>query len=93
MTAPHNGTDTSVIAAEMIEGVTETQRRRVMDYVTARGDQGATQEETALALDMGRPATCARFWELEGAGSIRKTTETRKTTSGRPARVYVRVVA
>ena len=86
---PARPVPTSRAAARAIRGdPARGQRLRLRQYLEDRGEQGATQEEAAVALRMGRPTMCARMWELEQSGLIRKTDRTRATASGRAAIVY-----
>lgn len=87
--APHNGTPTSIAAAEQIEPTAGTLRARVLEYLRERGDAGATDEETQLALDMNPSTQRPRRQELEKMGLILRTTQTRETKSGRKAVVFV----
>lgn len=87
---PARAVPTSRAAARAIRGdPARGQRLRLRQYLEARGDHGATQEEAAAALRMGRPTMCARMWELEQTGLAQKTDRTRPTSSGRAAVVYV----
>jgi hypothetical protein len=84
--APH----TSRAAARQIRGdPARSQRLRLHLFLEGCGERGATQEEAATRLRMGRPSCCARFWELERCGLAIKTDRTRPTASGRAAIVYV----
>lgn len=87
--APHNGKATSRAAAEAIEPKAGTLRRRVLDYVRAQDAVGATDEEMQIALDMNPSTQRPRRIELESMGLIERTTQTRKTNSGRDAVVFV----
>lgn len=87
---PARAVPTSRAAARAIRGdPARGQRLRLRQYLEDRGALGATQEEAATALRMGRPTMCARAWELEQCGVIEKTDRTRPTSSGRQAVVYV----
>jgi len=87
---PARPVPTSRAAARAIRGdPARGQRLRLRQYLEDRGDRGATQEEAAVALRMGRPTCCARFWELEQVGLAQKSERTRPTSSGRAAVVYV----
>jgi hypothetical protein len=90
-TAPapaHNGTPTSRAAAERIEPAAGTLRRQVLDYIRARGEQGATDEEMQDALRMNPSTQRPRRIELCDMGWVERTDTTRKTRSGRDAAVY-----
>ena len=87
---PSRPVPTSRAAARAIRGdPARGQRLRLRQYLEDQGALGATQEEAATALRMGRPTMCARIWELEQVGLAVKTEATRPTTSGRAAVVYV----
>ena len=84
-----HGSPTSQAAAALIEPTAGTLRARVLDYLRERGDAGATDEETQLALDMNPSTQRPRRQELEKMGLILRTTQTRETKSGRKAVVFV----
>jgi predicted transcriptional regulator len=82
---PANRTATSRAAAKSVSGITGALRQRVYRYVCEHG--GATEEEIADGLGMRRSTVCPRVWELLRDGYVVDSGETRKTTSGRQARV------
>lgn len=84
----HNGTLTSIAAAERIEPVAGTLRRRLLDYLRERAERGATDEEMQVACEMNANTQRPRRVELETAGWIVRTEHVRKTMSGRDAVVY-----
>jgi DNA-binding XRE family transcriptional regulator len=87
---PARRVPTSQAAARRIRGdPARGQRLRLRQYLEDRAELGATQEEAATALRMGRPTMCAWMWELEQSGLAVKTARTRPTTAGRAAIVYV----
>jgi hypothetical protein len=89
MIPPHNGTPTSIAAANEIEPVAGKARAAVLEYLRSRGMEGATADEiekgTAYSGNTIRP----RLVELRRMGSVRKTDATRPTLSGRRAAVWV----
>jgi hypothetical protein len=88
---PHNGTPTSIAAAEEIEPVAGKARAAVFDYLRYRGMEGATADEieqgTAYSGNTIRP----RLVELRRMGIAEKTDATRPTRSGRKAAVWMAV--
>lgn len=83
-----NHSPTSVAAAESMAGKAGTLRRQVFDYI--QDNNGATDEECALALDVRRTTAGARRVELVDAGLVVDSGKTRKTLSGRCATVWER---
>jgi hypothetical protein len=79
---------TSRAAAERIEPQAGTLRRRVLDWLRECGEKGATDEEMQIGLSMNPSTQRPRRIELESMGWIVRTTQTRKTLSGRDAVVY-----
>lgn len=65
-----------------------TARRRVLDYIASAGDDGATDEEAALALDMRLYTAAPRRNELLNTGWIYDTGRSRRTTTGSKAVVW-----
>jgi len=87
------GSDTSEAAAASVDETTPYLRRRVFDYISARGAEGATCDEVEGALDMRHQTASPRVNELAGRGAIVDSGRRRKTRSGRSAAVYVRKAA
>ena len=89
--APHNGTPTSRAAATTIEpNAAETLRKRILEFLRLCGQDGATDEEIQLALDMAGNTERPRRGELANAGLIFRvfhngSYSTRATSSGRKA--------
>lgn len=79
----------SLDAADAIAPTAATLRQRVLDYLVARGERGATDEEMQIALNMPGSTQRPRRIELHQYGKIALTNETRKTGSGRAAHVWV----
>ena len=69
--APHNRTATSIEAAERIAPKAGTMRARVLDYIAAAGEIGATNAEIAAGLGMKLQTVCGRVNELATAKLIR----------------------
>ena len=86
---PHSGPPTSQAAAEAIRPNAATLRARVLRYIEARGERGATDEEIQNNLGMAGNTQRPRRKELQEAGLIRDSGRTRKTSSGREAVVWV----
>jgi hypothetical protein len=88
-TLPHNGTETSIAAAESMRPHAETLRRKVCEYIAQQGAKGATDEETQIALDMAGSTQRPRQGEVWGFGLITDSAgEKRATKSGRMAVVW-----
>ena len=81
--------ETSRAAAEQIEPRAATLRRAVLDFLRARGAQGATDEEGMTALAMAGNTYRPRRIECFQAGLIVDSGLTRPTRSGRQAVVWV----
>ena len=84
----HNGTDTSIAAAEAITPTAATMRARVLEFVQSRGDKGATNDEIMNALSMRIQTVCPRVNELVTGGYLLDTLVRRPTQSGRSAKVW-----
>lgn len=78
-------------AFENARGHSETDRLRILDFVTGEGAFGATVEEISLALGMRMTTVSARVSELKHAtdGRLVKSGARRATTSGSAAAVVV----
>ena len=85
--APHNGTQTSIAAAESIEPSMGRLQQIVLAYVVERGQLGATREEIETGLELGGNTVRPRVKELERKGLVRVCNDTRATRSGRAANV------
>lgn len=83
--------ETSRQAAESIaDSVTEL-ARRVLNYITMRGDTGATNDEIEVALDMAHQTASARTRELVLKSRVRASGLRRRTRSGCEAAVWVAI--
>jgi len=71
------GSRTSKAAAEQARAFAPSQRDRIAAWLRTEGQRGGTQIEAEAALGIKRQSLCPRFRELEQAGLIRKTVETR----------------
>lgn len=60
----HNGTETSIAAAERAAMHSATGRARVLGFVAGRGEVGATREEISAALNMPLNTVNPRCREL-----------------------------
>lgn len=82
---PHNGTATSLAAAESMEGHAAKQRREVLNYLRDCAD-GATREEIERGLGMSGNSVRPRVWELRRMGLVKQVGQ-RPASSGRLAYV------
>jgi hypothetical protein len=83
--------DTSRAAAAAAAGGAATDRRRVLEFLRARGDQGATDEEIQARLAMHPNGHRARRIELVERGLARDSGRKRATARNHPATVWVAV--
>jgi hypothetical protein len=88
---PANRSATSRAAALSIAAYVPTLRQRVLSHLVARGAYGATAEETAIALAARIQSITARLVELDQLGQAIDSGRTRRTSSGRAAKVWVAV--
>lgn len=95
-TAPHNGTTTSIEAAEAIKPSVNTLCRRVLDCIASM-PAGLTCDQAECILNLSHQTCSARFRDLASSQppSIQKLVledgsyAKRKTRSGRNAFVYI----
>lgn len=85
----HNGTATSAAAARAIVPHLGRLQLDVCSFIRERGSDGATRDEIALGLNLKIQSICPRVAELIGRRLIRESANTRKTSTGRVARVLV----
>lgn len=85
--APHSGSVTSRLAAAEIVPHAETLRGRLLELLKAH-PSGLTDEEMQTLANMDGSTQRPRRQELEKAGKVFKTLETRRTKSGRLAMVW-----
>jgi len=83
----HNGTATSIAAAESIRGTAATDRQRVLDAIRAAGIHGLTREEIEAATGLSGNTVRPRVDKLMTDGLIEEAGEIRRTSTGRPAKV------
>ena len=83
----HNGTDTSIAAAESIKPIRAVEQRRVLRMFELYRD-GLTCDRIESMTGMSHQSCSARIRDLVIAGAIRDTGRTQPTRSGRAARVY-----
>lgn len=88
VTAPHNGTATSIEAARSLSPqVLNDQQRQVLEAITALGE--ATDEDVEHRTGMKHQSASARRGELATIKRlIVSTGRTKKTSSGRPATLW-----
>lgn len=77
---------TSHAAARSMRTEASAQRKRIHGVLNDHGD--LTPEEIAARCGLSSVQVCRRMHELENAGRATPTGETRKTASGRAARVW-----
>ena len=98
---PHNptqlpyvkGSETSKAAADSMITAATGIKHRIYNHLLALGEHGATDDEVEVALDLTHQTASSRRRNLELVGAVRKTTDKRRTRSGREAFVYVAVPA
>lgn len=82
---------TSAAAAEGIRTGSARLRQQVYDWLLARGSHGATDEEMQDGIPMAASTQRPRRGELQKAGLVRDSGDTRSTRSGRKAVVWLAV--
>ncbi len=87
-TAPHNGTATSIAAAESIAASADTLRDCIHAYIAGRGD-GATADEIERDLAIAGNTVRPRLIELRRGERVFDSFTTRPTRSGRKAIVWL----
>jgi hypothetical protein len=80
---------TSEVAARMARHAAPTQAARIIEYLTARGPEGATDDEGEAALGIKCQSYTPRRGALADAGLVVDSGRRRHTTSKRPAAVWV----
>jgi hypothetical protein len=83
----HNGTATSIAAAESVRGTAATDRQRVLDAIRAADIHGLTRDEVERVTGLTGNSVRPRVAELLAAGTIEEAGEIRRTASGRAAKV------
>lgn len=85
----HGGNRESTEAHRSIVSTKESLRRRVIAYVRARGDLGATSDEIEVGLGLPHQTVSARITEAKAGGELVPSGVRRPTRSGRNASVLV----
>ena len=85
----HNGTVTSHLASESVKCAVERQQERILEFIRARGQRGATREEIELSLRMAGNSVRPRCSELLKRGTINLSADKRPTHAGRDAQVLI----
>jgi hypothetical protein len=80
---------TSLQAANQIKEPSKSLREQVYGLLKALGENGATDEEIGIALNLPGNTVRPRRRELQLQDRIEITGKTRKTQSGRAAAVWV----
>lgn len=89
-TPPHvKASATSRAAAQAIEPRTPSLRLQVLEFILSCGEQGATDQEIAAALNLSGDTQRPRRCELVKQGKIRPAFKMRKTSAGRDAQVWI----
>ena len=83
------GSATSAEAAESIVGSASTLRAKIWRRAFVLGDKGITSDEIERFFDMRHQTASARICELHLSGDLLRTSNKRKTRSGRNAFVYI----
>lgn len=87
--APHNGTDTSMAAAQKAGRKMGVKKARILRWFTANGGDW-TQDELSIALFLPRSTICSLTNPLEKEGRIRKLDGVTRTSQyGGECAVYV----
>jgi hypothetical protein len=87
--APHAGCDTSRAAAESVGGKLSELRQQVYDFISSRGENGATDHEIHLECGLRRYTAAPRRRELFLAGLVEDSGLRRPTDTGSPAKVWI----
>jgi hypothetical protein len=83
------GSDTSMAAAQSIQGDAARLRALVFEAIHKTGVDGLTCDGAEALLALSHQTCSPRFWELHKAGLIVDSGRRRKTRSNRTAVVYV----
>ena len=82
---------TSKAAADSIRKISPTQRDRVLAYIQAAGNRGATDDEIVTALNMLIQTVTPRRGELRTQGWIIDSRRVRRTRTGRMGAVWIAI--
>ena len=88
---PH-ATETARPAAEVLTPIAGHYREQVLQFIRARGEEGATDEAVQQALGLKRDTVRARRVELPDEGLILDSHRTRPVRSGRRAVVWLAII-
>lgn len=86
---PHNRTDTSKLAADLMQPFVGKQRERVFEFIKSQAEHGATDEEIQDGLNMSGNSERPRRSRLVELGRVADSHNMRMTRSGRPATVWI----
>lgn len=86
---PYSRPGTSQAAAESQRGTSANKREQVYAYIVASGGEGATVDEIAEATGIYRYTVAPRVTELERAGRIVDSKQTRPTPRRKQAIVWI----
>jgi hypothetical protein len=81
--------DTSKAAAAKVEPVMGRLQTIIFDYLTKRGEEGATFTEIARDCALKTQTVCGRVRELVLAERVKDSGQRRPTSPGASGRVYV----
>lgn len=81
--------ETSRIAFESVQPIAATRKKAVWDAVFSAGLEGMTTDEVEVATGWIHQSVSALVNALRNEGALVETKRTRKTRSGRPAKVYI----
>ena len=85
---PHNGTATSIEAANLAKNGAGAQATAVLACIREAGASGRTMNEIEDITGIMRASVCARISWLRAVGEVTATDMTRRTPSGRKAVVW-----
>lgn len=85
----HNGTATSRVAAAMAKPLASQARTEVLELL-AKHPEGLTEEQISRRLNRRLAGVCGRVNELGNLGSVVALAKQSKTSSGRPAMLFIR---
>ena len=90
-TIPHNGRQTSILAALSAVPAAARHRAQILGLILSAGPAGLTREEIEVRSGLAGNTVRPRCVELMASGLIRATDGTRVTRSGRKAEILVGV--
>jgi predicted transcriptional regulator len=86
---PHNGTPTSIMAAEVARFKAGSVALKVLTLIRQKGPRGATADEVLVEMSLDHQTGSARVSGLAKSGLILPSGEKRPTRRGCQAAVYV----